>query len=132
MTAFQPDPEKLTAQEELGGLRPERTREGLVALGVLGLSIENPRLAARRDAHLYYETEFGITGHVTDRDLSDAAAILAIKQGLRDQTLPGMINDPYKINEPHETAQEAVAKLRKEAEDSWDEVEAIHLNGQLF
>lgn len=50
MTAFRPDSDEPTAYEALGGNQPPFTREYIEAIGLHGLRLVNPRLAAQADA----------------------------------------------------------------------------------
>lgn len=132
MTAFQPDPDKVPAQESLGGLRPELTSEYIEAIGADALRIVSPRHAARADASGYYRQEFGLSGVATDMTEETRAAMIATHQGLRDKTLPGMANDPSRIINPVETPEEAGARIQRQAYESWPEPDEANEDGRLF
>lgn len=132
MTAFQPNPDAVTAQDQLGGLRPEMTPQRKEVLGALGLQIESPRLAAREDAGAYFRQEFNLSGHVTDMPDDVRSAMHRVRQGLRDKTLPGMANDPARHIEVVETPEQQGARILREAQESWDEIEAAGREGRLF
>lgn len=64
MTAWQPDPERIPAYDELGGSR-KPTDDDLLQLAEAGIATKRgARLLARQRAHGYYDEEFGLTGAV--------------------------------------------------------------------
>lgn len=123
MTAFQPDPDKLTAFEELGGMRPSMTDDELKALGEIGVAIVNPRVAARTDASRYYQTEFGLSGPINDMAPEDKAALKQLTEDLRAKRLPTMVNDPTRVIDKQLTPEEKAAQILADANESWEKVE---------
>ncbi len=123
MTAYQPDPNKLTAFEELGGMRHPVSEDQLKALGEIGAAIVNPRLAARTDASRYYQTEFGLSGQINDMAPEDKAALKQLTEDLRAKRLPTMAHDPNRATDKNLTSEERAAEILADANESWRKVE---------
>ncbi len=121
MTAFQPDPEKLTAFAELGGDRPPMTDERRKALGEIGLAVESPLEVARERDRRHFAHKLGIQEEIEPRSEEDAAALKQLRQDLQAKRLHGMANDPLKVKEP--TPEEKAALIRADADESWNKIE---------
>lgn len=118
MTAWQPDEEKLTAQQELGG----RATWSDKLLADLGLRTLKELAAEPVDPKVYWDgiarrSAFG------GRTPEDDKGLNRVVQGYRDQTLPGMPNSPEAVTGEGTEGPPTLEKYRAAVNADWDAVE---------
>ncbi len=122
MTAYQPNPDRLTPQEELGGMRPEYSQEAWEALDPSVRGIIDPRRNARDESRKANEIKYGLSGQV-ERSPEDAAALSALRKALSEKTLPGMANSPEAIAAREVAAPHDPEKFLRDVRKSWPELD---------